>query len=189
MTEELSLSVLAAKKIDDVFTALKTSAKGLTQTQATERLKLYGANEFAGKKKLRPVLIFFSKFRNPLLLLLLAAAIVSGVLGSHVEAAIIVAIVLGSAFIDFFNTYKSAQAAEALQEKVTITAAVMRNGELKERNMREVVPGDIFALEAGDLVPADAILIEAKDLFLNEGVLTGESLPVEKEPLRTLSRL
>jgi len=144
------------------------------------RLKTYGINEFAGKKKLQPLLIFLSKFRNPLQILLIVAAIVSGILGSHIEAVIILAIVFGSAFIDFFNTYKSAQAAEALQEKVTITAAVMRGGELKERNMREVVPGDIFTLEAGDLVPADAIVLEAKDLFLNEGVLTGESLPVEK---------
>jgi Mg2+-importing ATPase len=182
MPDELSLNALAGKKIDDVFAALKTSAKGLTQAQAAERLKRYGANEFSGKKKLRPFLIFFSKFRSPLLLLLIAAAIVSGILGSHIEATIILAIVFGSAFIDFFNTYKSAQAAEALQEKVTITAAVMRDGELKERPVRTVVPGDIFSLEAGDLVPADAIIIEAHDLFLNEGVLTGESLPVEKEP-------
>ena len=127
-------------------------------------------------------MIFASKFKNPLLLLLIAAAIISGVLGSHFEAGVILVIVFGSAVIDFVNSYKSAQAAEALREKVTITAAVMRGGELKERNMREVVPGDIFSLEAGDLVPADGIVIDARDFFLNEGVLTGESSPVEKEP-------
>jgi Mg2+-importing ATPase len=184
MADELSLDALAGKKTEEIFALLKTSAKGLSQQEAAARLKTYGLNEFAGKKKLRPLFIFFSKFRNPLQILLIAAAIISGVLGSHIEAAIILAIVFGSAFIDFFNTYKSAQAAEALQEKVTVTAAVMRGGELKERNMREVVPGDIFTLEAGDLVPADAIVLEAKDLFLNEGVLTGESLPVEKEPAK-----
>jgi len=182
MADELSLDALVKKSPEDIFGALKTSVKGLSQQEAAARLKTYGVNEFAGKKKLQPLLIFLSKFRNPLQILLIAAAIVSGILGSHIEAIIILAIVFGSAFIDFFNTYKSAQAAEALQEKVTITAAVMRGGELKERNMREVVPGDIFSLEAGDLVPADAIVLEAKDLFLNEGVLTGESLPVEKEP-------
>jgi Mg2+-importing ATPase len=182
MAEELSLDALAKKGSDEIFRDLKTSAKGLSQQEASARLKTYGVNEFAGKKKLQPLFIFLSKFRNPLQILLIVAAIVSGILGSHIEAIIILAIVFGSAFIDFFNTYKSAQAAEALQEKVTITAAVMRGGELKERNMREVVPGDIFSLEAGDLVPADAIVLEAKDLFLNEGVLTGESLPVEKEP-------
>jgi len=180
MADELSLDALAKKTAADILAALKTSEKGLSQQEASVRLKTYGINEFAGKKKLQPLLIFLSKFRNPLQILLIVAAIVSGILGSHIEAVIILAIVFGSAFIDFFNTYKSAQAAEALQEKVTITAAVMRGGELKERNMREVVPGDIFTLEAGDLVPADAIVLEAKDLFLNEGVLTGESLPVEK---------
>ena len=179
--DELSLDALAKKSAAEIFSALHTSAKGLSQQEAAARLKTYGLNEFAGRKKLQPVLIFLSKFRNPLQILLIVAAIVSGILGSHIEAIIIVAIVFGSAFIDFFNTYKSARAAEALQEKVTITAAVMRGGELKERNMREVVPGDIFSLEAGDLVPADAIVIEAHDLFLKEDVLTGESLPVEKE--------
>ena len=180
MADELSIDVLAKKTPDGIFATLKTSAKGLSPQEAAARLKTYGLNEFTGRKKLQPLLIFLSKFRNPLQILLIVAAIISGVLGSRIEAIIILAIVFGSAFIDFFNTYKSAQAAEALQEKVTITAAVMRGGELKERPMREVVPGDVFTLEAGDLVPADAIVIEAHDLFVNEGVLTGESLPVEK---------
>ncbi len=180
MADELSLDGLAKKTSADVFAALATSEKGLSPQEAAARLKTYGLNEFAGKKKLQPLFIFLSKFRNPLQILLIVAAIISGILGSHIEAVIILAIVFGSAFIDFLNTYKSAQAAEALREKVTITAAVIRGGELKERNMREVVPGDVFILGAGDLVPADAIVIEAKDLFLNEGVLTGESLPVEK---------
>lgn len=180
MADQPPLAALAGKKTEDVFASLKTSAKGLSPQEAAARLKEYGPNEFTGRKKLQPVLIFFSKFRSPLLLLLIVAAIISGVLGSHIEATIILAIVVGSAFIDFFNTYKSAQAAEELQEKVTITAAILRGGEIKERNMREMVPGDVFALEAGDLVPADAVLFEAKDLFVNEGVLTGESSPVEK---------
>ena len=188
---ELPLDALVKKTSDEIFAALKTSARGLSAQEAAARLKTYGPNEFSGKKKLQPILIFLSKFRNPLQILLIVAAIISGILGSHIEAIIILVIVFGSAFIDFFNTYKSAQAAEALQEKVTVTAAVMRAGELKERPLREVVPGDVFTLEAGDLVPADAIVIEAHDLFLNEGVLTGESLPVEKEasgaaPARTV---
>ncbi|MGC9968826.1 MAG: magnesium-translocating P-type ATPase [Minisyncoccia bacterium] len=160
---------------------LSQTKKGLTQAEAARRLKIYGPNELAAKKKLRPLLIFFSKFKNPLLVLLIVAALVSGALGSRFEAGVILVIVLASALIDFVNTYKSAKAAEELQEKVNITAAVFRNGELKERNIREVVPGDVFALEAGDLVPADGTLLEAKDFFVNESVLTGESLPVEKE--------
>ncbi|MDR3581964.1 MAG: magnesium-translocating P-type ATPase [Candidatus Pacebacteria bacterium] len=181
MTSADPLAALAGKNIAEVFASVKTSAKGLSPAEAARRLKIYGINEFAGRKKLRPFLIFASKFKNPLLLLLIAAAIVSGALGSRFEAGIILVIVFGSAVIDFVNSYKSAQAAEALREKVTITATVVRGGEPKERNMREVVPGDILLLEAGDLVPADGIVIDARDFFLNEGVLTGESSPGEKE--------
>ena len=180
MTETLDIATLAKKSHEEIFVLLKTTKDGLSPQEASKRLKLYGPNEFAGKKKLQPLEIFFSKFKSPLLLLLIAAAIISGFLGSRIEALVILVIVFGSAFIDFINTYKSAKAAEALQEQVTITAGVIRGGELKERNMREVVPGDIISLEAGDLVPADAILLDARDLFLNESVLTGESLPAEK---------
>ena len=127
------------------------------------------------------VIILLSKFRNPLLILLVAAALVSGVLGSRFEAGVILAIVFGSALIDFTNTYRSAKAAEALREKVTVTAAVLRDGKLEERHVHEIVPGDVFALEAGDIVPADGIVFEAKDLFVDESMLTGESVPVEKE--------
>lgn len=126
--------------------------------------------------------MLLSKFRNPLLILLIVAAIISGVLGSHFEAGVILVIVFGSALIDFLNTYKSAKAAEALQDQVSITATVMRDGKFKDCNMRDVVPGDVVLLEAGDLVPADGTLLEAKDLFVNESVLTGESMPVEKMP-------
>ena len=181
MPEVLDLKQLAGKDAEQVFVALKTAKGGLSQQEATRRLAVYGPNEFTKKKKLQPVRIFLSKFRSPLLILLIVAAIISGVLGSHFEAGVILVIVFGSAVIDFVNTYKSAKAAEALQEKVNITAAVYRGGELKERKLREVVPGDVFALEAGDLVPADGILLEAKDLFINESVLTGESLPAEKD--------
>ncbi len=176
-----NLTVLAGKTPEELYRAFGTSAKGLAQAEAARRLKQYGPNEFAGKKKLRPLFIFLSKFKSPLLILLIVAAIISGVLGSRLEAGVIIVIVLASALIDFVNTYKSAKAAEELQERVNITAAVLRGGELKERNIRDIVPGDVFALEAGDLVPADGILLEAKDLFLNESTLTGESLPVEKE--------
>ncbi|HUC31403.1 MAG TPA: cation-transporting P-type ATPase, partial [Candidatus Paceibacterota bacterium] len=95
MADELSLPALAGKKSEEIFSTLKTSAKGLSQPEAAERLKAYGPNEFSGKKKLRPLLIFLSKFRNPLQILLIAAAIISGILGSHVEAIIILAIVFG----------------------------------------------------------------------------------------------
>ena len=130
---------------------------------------------------MRPLFILLSKFRSPLLILSIVAALVSGILGSRFEAGVILAIVFGSALIDFINTYRSAKAAEALREKVTVTAAVLRDGKLEERHVHDMVPGDVFALAAGDIVPADAIVFDAKDLFVDESMLTGESLPVEKE--------
>ncbi len=178
------LNTLAMQKIEDVFRNLGTSKTGLSSVEATQRLRTYGLNEFITKKRIRPEVILLSKFKSPLLLLLLAAAIVSISLGSVFEGGIIIAIVIGSAVIDFINTYKSAKAAEALQEKVNITAAIMRNGSTKELKIQDIVPGDVFALEAGDLVPADGILFEAKDLFLNESILTGESMPIEKNAAR-----
>ncbi len=188
MENAATLATLAGKTNEEILRSLGTSPAGLSSAELARRLKEYGPNEFSGKKKLRPLGIFLSKFKNPLLILLIAAAVVSEVLGSVFEGGVILAIVFGSAIIDFINTYKSARAAEALQERVTITATVMRNGELKERSMREVVPGDIFELEAGDLVPADGILIESNGLFVNESVITGESLPVDKEATETKTR-
>ncbi len=173
-------SVLTGKSIDDIFRDLATSKTGLTSAEAARRLREYGQNEFAEKKRIRPVFILFSKFKNPLLILLLAAAAVSMSLGSVFEGSVIIVIVLGSVVIDFVNTYKSAKAAEALQERVNITAAVMRDGEVKERKIQEIVPGDILTFTAGDIIPADGMLFEAKDLFVNESILTGESMPVEK---------
>ena len=167
--------------LGDIFAAAGTSRSGLSSREAARRLKEYGPNEFAERKRLRPLVIFLSKFKSPLLILLIAAALVSGVLGSHFEAGVILVIVFGSALIDFANTYRSAKAAEALREKVTVTAAVLRDGKLEERHVHDIVPGDVFALAAGDIVPADAIVFEAKDLFVDESVLTGESLPVEKD--------
>lgn len=161
---------------------LQTSKNGLTPAEAAKRLKFFGLNSAEAKRKFAPLLIFASKFKNPLLLLLLAAALISGFLGSVLDSLVIILIVGASALLDFFNTYKSQKAALKLQEKVNVTAAVWRRGELKERKIQEVVPGDVFSLAAGDTVPADGILIEGRDIFVNEASLTGESLPVEKDP-------
>ena len=178
------------EKQEDIAATQGTSQKeGLSSREAARRLAQYGPNEFAERKRLRPVFILLSKFRNPLLILLVAAALVSGVLGSRFEAGVILAIVLGSALIDFTNTYRSAKAAEALREKVTVTAAVLRDGKLEERHVHEIVPGDVVALEAGDIVPADGVVFEAKDLFVDESMLTGESVPVEKEAVAGDARL
>ena len=118
-----------------------TSREGLSSGEAARRFMQYGPNEFAERKRLRPMFILLSKFRSPLLILLIAAALISGVLGSHFEAGVILAIVIGSALIDFLNTYRSAKAAEALREKVTVTAAILRDGKLQEDSSMRSFPG------------------------------------------------
>jgi Mg2+-importing ATPase len=120
-------------------------------------------------------------FANPLVLILLFASLVAAVLGERLNAAIIVAIVLLSAALNFAQVHRSQRAAERLRQQVTPTATVLRDGLWAEVPRREVVPGDVIRLVAGDLVPADAQLIEAHDLHVQQAALTGESLPVEKE--------
>ena len=118
---------------------------------------------------------------NPLVLILIIAAVASAFLGEKVDAGIIATIVLLSAAIDFGQTYRSQRAIEQLRRQVAPTATVLRSGEWKEIQRRDVVPGDIVRLSAGDLVPADCRLLLARDLYLLQASLTGESLPAEKE--------
>ncbi len=180
MRANITLQELTGKSSEEIFKLLETSKSGLSTQEAAKRLELFGANEIGGKRKINPLFLLLSKFKSPILILLIIAAVISGLLGSFFNSITILLIVVGSTVIDFFNTYKSGQAAEKLKERVNITAAVYRNGEVKERKTDEVVPGDIFELTAGDLVPADSVLLEEKDMFVNEGILTGESLPAEK---------
>ena len=120
-------------------------------------------------------------FLNPLAVILLLAAAVSGFLGQVVDAAIIIAIVIVGNLINFFQTWRSQKALERLREQVMATATVLRDGVWTEWPRRDVVPGDVIRLSAGDLVPADSLLLEAKDLHVQQAALTGESLPVEKQ--------
>ncbi|MDR3642368.1 MAG: magnesium-translocating P-type ATPase [Candidatus Doudnabacteria bacterium] len=154
---------------------------GLSGAEAGRRLRQYGYNEIAESKKLSGLLAFLVRFKNPLVLILIFAAVVSALTGDPVGASIIIAIVVISVFLDFFNTYKSQKAAEELKEKVMVTAEVIRDGKVTPLPLRMIVPGDVIELEAGDVIPADGKIILEKDLFLNESSLTGESFPSEKQ--------
>lgn len=166
--------------IDELFSHLNTSQSGLTSEEAERRLELYGYNEIAKRKKRTAVVEFASHFKNPLLIILLLAGLVSIFFGEAVNAVIIFSIVMLSVVLDFYQEFKSEKAAEMLRERVTTTATVLRDGVKKEVKLSEIVPGDIIYLSAGDIVPADARVIEAKDFFLNQSSLTGEAFPVEK---------
>ncbi len=178
-----------SKPADEVLAQLKTSQSGLSAQEVQRRLATYGPNELAEKQKRTGFVEILYHLRNPLVLILLIAGLVSGFVGDTTDAVIIFFIVLLSIILDVYQESKAQNAAEALKERVTTKATVLRDGVKQDVKLSEVVPGDIVYLIAGDLVPADARLISAKDLNLNQSALTGEAFPVEKNanPLSTVT--
>ncbi len=160
---------------------LKTSKNGLTTHEAAKRLKIYGFNSLAEKKRGTFLSMFFSRFTSPLILILLGAAIISYFLGDSLDAGIIFFMIITSVLIDFIQRYKAETAAIKLKQKVSLTATVLRDAVKKEIPLSHLVPGDVVYLSAGDLVPADCRVIEANYLFVNQASLTGESFPVNKK--------
>jgi len=154
---------------------------GLTAQEADTRLHQFGANEPADTKHRSFLFDLWHSFTNPLVLILVIAATVSAFLGQRMDAAIIATIVLLSITIDLIQAYRSQSAVEKLRTQVAPTATVLRDGEWKELPRRQLVPGDVVRLSAGDLIPADARLVKARDLYVLQGALTGESLPADKE--------
>ncbi len=159
---------------------LERIRRGLTDTQAAARLAEVGANETAAGKR-SPLAQLLPLLGNPLALVLLVAAGLSALLGEKIDAALIASMVVFSVAINLFQTWRSQKAADELRKRVALTATVQRDGEWVERPRREIVPGDVVRLCAGDLVPADARLLDARDLHVQEAAMTGESLPAEKQ--------
>src|SRR5439155_23044531 len=126
--------------------------------------------------RLSALVQLFRLFLNPLVVILLVASVIAGTLGQHVDALIIVTMVVLGVTINFWQSYRSQQAADHLRATVTPTATVRRDGRWVEVPLRTVVPGDVFRLSAGDLVPADARLLESRDLSIQQAMLTGESV-------------
>jgi Mg2+-importing ATPase len=164
-----------------VFERTRSSAQGLSSDEARNRLLDAGPNEPATRRRGALARDLMSFLGNPLVVILLIASLVSAILGETVNAAIIVVMVVLSVILNFVQTYRSQRAAERLREQVAPTASALRDGRVVEIPRRELVPGDVIRLAAGDRVPADARLIETRDLHVQEAALTGESLPVEKE--------
>ena len=153
---------------------------GLTAAEAAARLGKFGPNSVASKKKMRPLLAFIGKFNSPLLWVIIAASIISFIVGQKTNATILLFMVGLSVVLDFVNTYRSEKAVEELIAKVVTTTVVIRDGHQQDIVLKNIVPGDIVFLSAGNVIPADGYLVESKDLFVNQSALTGESMPVEK---------
>jgi Mg2+-importing ATPase len=161
---------------------------GLTTAQATARLSEFGPNEPATAKRTATVLQILLLFANPLAIILLAASVISAALGEVLNATIIALMIVLSVALNFIQTYRSQRAVDRIRKEVAPTATVLRDGKWVEIPRREVVPGDVIKLAAGDLVPADADLFQARDLHVQQAALTGESLPVEKTAIDPQSR-
>lgn len=174
-------SISPSPSLSTLFEELQTSEKGLTSAEARKRLSRFGPNELTTGRRSGAVVQILLLFANPLAIILLIASLISGLLGEVLNAVIIAVMVLLSAALNFIQTFRSQRAAESLRLQVAPTANVLRDGEWREISRREIVPGDVIRLLAGNLVPADARLIQARDLHINQAALTGESLPVEKE--------
>ena len=179
------MSELYQRTQDDILTELESSASGLSEEQAEERLERYGENKLAEAKKMTVLQRFFQQLKDPMLLILLAAAAVSAVTNalsgeSFTEVFIILVVVLLNAVLGVIQESKAEAAIEALQSMTAAKCKVLRGGELKVIESSRLVPGDVVALEAGDAVPADGRLLESASLKIEEAALTGESVPVNK---------
>lgn len=176
-----------AKSAEDVMQSLETSAEGLSDCEAGERLTYYGTNELQKKQKKSIGKMLLEQVTDVMVLILVGAAILSMFLGEWAEAIVILTIVVLDAVIGVVQECKAANALEALKQMSAPTARVRRNGEESVIPASELVPGDIVLLEDGEIVPADLRLISENRLAVQEASLTGESIPVEKDSEAVLS--
>ncbi|WP_246682391.1 magnesium-translocating P-type ATPase [Mesorhizobium sp. B3-2-1] len=166
---------------EELVRRLATSAtSGLAGPEAASRLARYGANTPASKSSTSALAVFVRQFRSPLVLILIFAASVSAFVGEGQEATIIVAIVLASCVLSFTQEYGASRATEALKQRISRKAIVLRDGVESSVSAEEIVPGDLIRLSAGNLIPADGIILDARDFNVSEAVLTGETFPVLK---------
>lgn len=179
--KKIPTAELKGLSLEQLYKDVDSSAAGLTAVEAAGRSKAFGYNQINESKKRHPFLQFLGYFQNPLILILMAAALISGLTGEMRSMIIILTMIFLSVVLNFYQEHKSSRAAEKIAQRLAITAKILRDGKKQELATKYIVPGDIIFLSAGDIVPADGKIISANDFYLNEASLTGESLPVEKE--------
>jgi len=168
------------RTVAETLASLEAKDSGLSLAEAARRRANFGPNELTGGRSLSPLTILASQFANYMIVVLIVAAIISGIVGDLADTIVIVAIIILNAVIGFFQEYRAERSLAALKAMAAPTATVRRDGQLATIPAAELVPGDIVALEAGRIVPADLRLIETPGLRINESALTGESVPVDK---------
>ncbi len=172
---------------EDVLGFLKSSSSGLTESDALERRKAFGSNRLPEPARRSDWVRFFLQFHNILIYVLLGSAVLTAYLNHFVDTLVIFAVVVANAIIGFVQEGKAEEAMNAIRQMLSLHAAVMRGGERRTIPSEDLVPGDIVLLEAGDKVPADLRLLQAHGLQCQEAILTGESVPVEKNVKSTVT--
>ena len=165
----------------EVFDQLKTSASGLKTEVVPALQKKYGANVLQEAKQKTKLAILLSQFTDIMIIILVIAAIISFVVGEHTDAFVILAIIIGNAWMGYYQEYNAERSVRMLKKMAAQFATVLRNDNPAKIEADQLVPGDIILLEAGDIVPADARLIEVHSFKTDEASLTGESHSVEKK--------
>ncbi|OIP64499.1 MAG: ATPase [Nitrospirae bacterium CG_4_9_14_3_um_filter_53_35] len=168
------------KNIEDVMAELGSSLQGISAAHAQKLLLEHGPNELTEKKKKTPFMMFLDQFKDFMILVLIAAAFISGFIGEVSDTIAIIVIVVLNAAVGFIQEYRAEKAMTALKKMAAPSATVMRNGMPETISASRLVPGDVVLLEAGKIVPADMRMIEAALFKVEEAALTGESVPVEK---------
>ncbi len=176
------------KEIEEIYQTLNSTSYGLSYAEAKRRLEEDGLNELKAKKRKTPLIMILNQFKDLLIIILIISAIIAGTLGKPIDSLAILAIVVLNAIIGFLQEYKAERAIEALKKLSTPFTTVIREGKATTIPANELVTGDIVLLEAGQIVPADIRLIESANLKIDESILTGESVPVEKD-IRKLSEI
>lgn len=154
---------------------------GLTQREASERFIRFGPNVLPENSQHNPLVVFLLQFNSPLIYVLIAASVVTALIGEYVDTGVILAVVLVNAIVGYIQEHRASKALEALAELTRTHAVVMRDGEAHTIDSRDIVPGDVVLLKAGDKVPADLRLWQTHELRVDESSLTGESMPVDKQ--------
>ncbi len=171
-----------SQSAEEVLAQLASTSEGLSSHEAAQRLAANGPNELKEGKRISPLQIFLGQFKSLIIWILIAAGVISGVLGERVDAIAILAIVVLNAVIGFYQEFKAEKSIAALKKLTAPQASVRRDGQVTSISASGIVAGDILVVEAGDLVAADARLLEVASLRCIESALTGESEAVTKQP-------
>lgn len=166
---------------DEALETLSSKHSGLLEIEVKERLKAFGENAFTGKEKVHPLSVFVKQFKSPLIFLLMFAAVLTFILGKPIDTTVIILAVLVNAGLGFYREYHAETTLDKLTTYIKERVVVLRDGEEREIDSTLVVPGDIIKLAYGKRVPADARLFSVTNMRVDEAVLTGESVPVEKK--------